>query len=161
MKAALRRLTAGAVLASAIALAAAATSSATGSIAVAGDVLPTSTNLTTRTAGDNLLFDGTGTHAWAGSLTGTSVVDVHFVVHPSGVVTYQGVVTFTGTTPCGTGTVRLNATGSGPFPGPLTGTSTTIDEGGASVPLHAELDTVLFLTPAGAVLTYSGEAHCW
>ena len=30
----------------------------------------------------------------------------------------------------------------------------------ASVPLHAELDVVLFLTPSGAFVTYSGDVHC-
>jgi hypothetical protein len=106
-----------------------------------------------------VIIAGSGTHAWTGSLTGSSVIDVHFVVHPSGIVTYQAFLTFTGTTPCGTGTVRLVSSGSGPFPGPITGQATTIDEADASVSLHAELDVVLFLTPGGAVVTYSGDVR--
>jgi hypothetical protein len=107
-----------------------------------------------------MIFSGSGTHAWTGSLTGTSVIDVGLVVHPSGILTYQGFLTFTGTTPCGTGTVHLVSSGSGPFPGPITGQATTVDEADASVPLHAELDVVLFLTPAGATGTYTGDVHC-
>ena len=159
MQHSLKRLAAGAVLATSIALAAAAPSGATGSIAVAGSVIPTSAALTARTADGNVILDGSGTHAWVGSLTGTSVIDVHFVVHSSGIVTYQGFLTFTGTTPCGTGTVHFVSSGSGPFPGPITGQATTIDEANASVPLHAQLDVVLFLTPAGAVGTYSGNVR--
>jgi hypothetical protein len=36
----------------------------------------------------------------------------------------------------------------------------TIDRDAASVPIHASLDLTLFLTPAGAVVTYSGDARC-
>jgi hypothetical protein len=156
----LKRLAVGALLATAIALAAAAPSGATASIAVSGSVVPTSAALTARTADGNTIITGSGTHDWAGSLTGTSVIDVHFVVHPSGAVTAQGFLTFAGTTPCGTGTVHLVASVSGPFPGPITGEVTTIDQADASVPLHANLDVVLFLTPAGAVGTYTGDVRC-
>lgn len=143
-----------------VALVAVQSSSATTSIAGSGDLVPTSTALTSRTVGENVIFAGSGTHAWTGSLTGSSVIDVHFVLHPSGIVTYQGFTTFVGTTPCGSGTVQFTASGSGPFPGPITGHSTTSDQAAASVALHADLDTVLFLTPAGAVVTYSGEVRC-
>lgn len=159
MRPSVKRLAAGALLATSIALAAAAPSGAAGSIAVAGSAVPTSAALTTRAADGNLIIVGSGTHNWTGSLTGTSVIDVHFVVHPSGVVTYQGFLTFTGATPCGTGTVRLASSGSGPFPGPIVGHATTIDQA-ASVPLHARLDVVLFLTPAGAVASYTGDMQC-
>jgi hypothetical protein len=156
----LKRLAAGALAATSIALAAAAPSGATAAISVSGTVVPTSAVLTARTADGNVIFTGSGTHAWTGSLAGTSEIDVHFVVHSSGIVTAQGFLTFTGTTPCGIGTVQLVASVSGPFPGPITGQATTIDEADASVPLHAELEVVLFLTPAGAIGTYTGDVHC-
>jgi hypothetical protein len=160
MRSSLKMLAAGALAAVSIALATAAPSGATASISVSGSVVPTSAALTARTADGNVIFDGSGTHAWTGGLAGTSVIDVHFVVHSSGIVTAQGFLTFTGTTPCGTGTVHLVTSVSGPFPGPITGQATTIDEADASVPLHAELDVVLFLTPAGAVGTYTGDVRC-
>lgn len=162
MQRSVKRLGAGALLAMSIALAAAAPSGAgaTGSIAVAGTAIPSNPDLTARTAGGNAIIAGTGTHAWTGSLTGTSVIDVHFVLHSSGIVTYQGLLTFTGTTPCGTGAVNLVSSGSGQFPGPISGKATTISEANASIQLHANLDVVLFLTPAGAVVTYTGDVRC-
>jgi len=160
MQPSIESLAAVALLATALALATAAPSGATGSIPVAGSAAPTSVSLTSTTAGGNVLIAGSGTHAWAGSLTGTSAIDVHFVVHPTGIVTYQGFLTFTGTTPCGAGTARFVSSGSGPFPGPIIGQLTTVDKADASIPLHATLDIVLFLTPAGAVATYTGEVQC-
>jgi hypothetical protein len=155
-----RTLPIAALAAAVFALAAAPPSGAAESITVAGSVVPTSAALTVRTADGNTLISGSGTHAWTGSLTGTSVIDVHFAVHPAGKVTYHGFLTFTGTTPCGTATVHLVSFGSGPFPGPITGHATTIEQAGASVPLHAQLDVVLFLTPDGAAVTYSGDVRC-
>ena len=160
MRRSLTRIALAVFATASLGLAAAAPSGATTSISVSGSAVPTSAALTARTADGNVILDGSGTHAWVGSLTGTSVIDVHFVVHSSGIVTYQGFLTFTGTTPCGTGTVHFVSSGSGPFPGPITGQATTIDEANASVPLHAQLDVVLFLTPAGAVGTYSGNVRC-
>ena len=160
MQPSLKKLALAALLAASIALAAAAPSRATESIAVAGSAVPTSTALTARTADGNVILDGSGTHAWTGSLTGTSVIDVHLVVHSSGIVTYQGVLAFTGTTPCGMGTVHFVSSGSGPFPGPITGQVTTIDGAEGSVSLHANLDVVLFLTPDGAFATYTGNVRC-
>jgi hypothetical protein len=160
MQPSLRKLSVAGLAAAAIALAAAAPSSSTPSIAVSGDAVPTSATLIPRFAGGNVLFDGSGTHAWTGSFTGTSAVKTHLVIHSSGKLTIQAFVTFTGSTPCGSGTVRLAAAGNGAFPGPVTAYATTIDRADASVPIHANLDLVLFLTPAGAVLTYSGDAHC-
>jgi len=112
----LRKLWIAALTAAVFALAAAAPSGAAGSITVAGSAVPTTTNLNLRTADGNTLFSGSGTHTWTGSLTGTSVIDVHFVAHPSGNVTYQGFLTFTGATPCGAGTVQI------------AGQATTIDQ---------------------------------
>jgi hypothetical protein len=160
MRSSLKRMAAGALVATSIGLAVAGRSAATSSIAVAGSAVPTSAALTARTADRNVIIAGSGTHAWTGSLTGTSAIDVRFVVHPAGILTYQGFLTFTGTTPCGTGTFHLASSGNGPFPGPITGHATTIDEADASVRLHADLEVVLFLTPVGAVATYTGDVQC-
>jgi uncharacterized membrane protein len=148
-------------LAAMLSLAAAAPATAAPQAASAGSFTPTGQTLTIRTAGGNTIIDGTGTHSWSGSLTGTSVVDVHFVIHPDGTLTFQGFVTFTGSTPCGDGTVTFEAQGAGPVPGPITGTFATTDQASASLPLHARVNLVLFLTPAGnAVGTYAGDIRC-
>jgi hypothetical protein len=160
MRPSLKRLALVGAVAACLALAAAAPSSATQSIAVSGDVVPTSATLIPRLAGGNVMIDGSGTHVWTGSFTGTSVVETHLVIHPSGLMTVQAFLTFSGTTPCGSGTLRFTAAADGPFPGPVTGHAVTIDRDAASVPIHASLDLILFLTPAGAVVTYSGDARC-
>lgn len=144
-----------------VAFATAAPSGAGDSIAVAGSVVPTSVSpLVPRVAGENLIFDASGTHAWTGDFTGTSTIDVHFAVHSLQTLTYQGLITFTGTTPCGTGTVNFESSGQGAFPGPIYGKATTIDTADASVAVHGQLELVLFLTPAGAVVTYTGDVRC-
>src|SRR6266581_3582208 len=127
MQAPLKRLAASALLATSIALGAAAPSGATASMSVSGSVTPTSAALSARTADGNVIFTGSGTHAWTGNLSGASEIDVHFVLHSSGLVTYQAFLTLTGTTPCGIGTVHFVSSGRGPFPGPITGQATTID----------------------------------
>jgi hypothetical protein len=143
-----------------MALAAAAPSSATPPIAVSGDVVPTSATLIPRFADGNVLIDGSGAHAWTGSFTGTSVVETHFVIHSSGLVTVQAFLTFSGSTPYGAGTVRFAAAANGPFPGPITGHAVTMDGDTTSMPIHANLDIVLFLLPDGAFVTYAGDVHC-
>ncbi len=130
------------------------------STTVAGTAVPTSASFAARVAGDNVLIDATGTHAWAGSFVGTSTITTHFVEHADGTLDFQGFITFTGSTPCGTGTVTFNAAGQGAFPGPISGHMTAIDQAGDSVSLHANLNLVLFLTPAGAVASYSGDVAC-
>jgi hypothetical protein len=161
MHVSLRRLAIIGTAALALALAAAVPSGgANSSIAVAGSITPTSGTLTERAADGNIVVDAVGTHAWTGDFTGTSTVDVHFVIHSDGHVTYQGQITFTGSTPCGTGTIHLEGEGSGPFPGPLPGKLTTIDQGNSTVAMHGNVSDVLFLGPTGASGTYSGAVTC-
>lgn len=157
----LKKLARVGMAAASFALLAAAPSAASSSTAISGAVAPTSTTFTSvRTADGNTVIEGFGTHAWSGGLSGTSTLNVHFVIHSDGQVTYEGHITFTGRTPCGTGTVRFDAQGSGPFPGPLAGTATTIDQGSSTISMHAHTQTVLFLGPAGAFGSYSGDATC-
>jgi hypothetical protein len=106
------------------------------------------------------VIDATGMHAWSGGFNGTSTVSVHFVIHSDGQVTYEGHIAFTGTTPCGSGTVEFEAQGNGPFPGPLAGKARTIDQASSTISMHAGLDTVLFLGPIGAFGSYSGDVTC-
>jgi hypothetical protein len=148
-------------LAAALSLIAAAPSTASTSVGVAGSITPTSTTYTSvRSDGGNTIIDGFGTLAWSGDLTGTSVVYVHFVIHADGQVTYEGHITFTGTTPCGSGVVQFEAQGQGPFPGPLAGKATATAQGSSTLAMHVKLDTTLFLTPNGAAGSYSGDVTC-
>jgi hypothetical protein len=161
MELSLKKVSLTALTATAVALVAAVPSPASSSIAVAGGAVPTSTTFTSvRSADGNTLVEGFGTHAWTGDLAGTSTVNIHFVIHSDGQLTYQGFGTFTGTTPCGTGTFDVVASGSGPFPGPASGKIVTVNDAKESVAIHMQLNTVLFLTPAGAVFTYSGDVRC-
>jgi hypothetical protein len=154
MKRSLRSLALAAVLA----LAAATTATAAPPGNATGNFTPVSQTLTVTTVDGYTFVHEITTHAWSGTLDGTSVIDVHFVVSPSGTLTYVGLGTFTGTTPCGSGTVRFFTAGSGPVPGPITGIYDAIT---GSTPFHAHLNIVLFLTAAqNAVGTYSGQFHC-
>jgi hypothetical protein len=156
----LRKLSVTATAAVAAGLAMAAPSGAGSSIAVAGNIVPTGGTLSQRAADGNILVDAVGRHTWTGGFAGTSTVEVHFVIHPNGQVIYQGLITFTGSTPCGTGTIRLEDQGSGTFPGPLPGKFTTIDQGNSTVAIRVNGSNDLFLGPAGASGTYTGEVTC-
>jgi hypothetical protein len=112
------RLALVALAASSLGLAAVAPSRAAASIPVSGSVSPTSATLTPRIADGNVTLDGSGTHDWVGDLTGTSSIVVHLVEHSSGLITYQAFLTYTGTTPCGTGTVYFVSSGHRAVSGP-------------------------------------------
>lgn len=146
------------VLASAvasIALAAAAPAAAA-PIQVSGDLVPTSATLVPTQLGANVVLDGVGTHAWTGGFIGTSSIEVELVVHPSGVSTFRGIATFTGTTPCGPATVRLITTGTGQLPF-LTGRAETVGPND----VRAQLNVSLVLDPTrGAFVHYAGDVHC-
>ncbi len=130
-------------------------------IPVSGSLVPTSAIYSPpRMADGNIIVEGHGSHAWTGSFTGTSTVDVRIVERDSGQATFLGFVTFTGSTPCGTGTVRFVTVGGGQLPF-LSGSIVTIDQGAASLPLHANLNLSAFLNSVGAAfVTYTGDVHC-
>jgi len=157
-----RTLSAACLGAVALTLAAAASAAPSSSIAVAGFALPTPTPPTSvRSADGNMIFEFTrAPHTWSGGLTGTSTVDVRFVVHSSGGFTFESLGTFTGTTPCGTATLQLAGQGTGPYPSPITGKIRTVDEADASPQMHVDLDAVLSLTSAGARIDYTGDVRC-
>jgi hypothetical protein len=160
MQPSLRKLTVTALAASLLALAAAASATATPPSPVAGSAVPTSAIFSPpRTAGGNVFLEATGTHAWSGSFTGTSALAVRLVEHASGEASFQASGTFTGSTPCGTGTMSFTTEGSGQFPF-FTGRLVTIDQADASLPIHADLEFTLVLTPIGAFVSYTGDVHC-
>ena len=156
-----KRLIVTALAALTVTLAAAAPSSATQSAPVSGSVTPTSANFyPTPLPGGNVLVGFTGTHTWTGSFTGTSTIKGQLMQTATGQITYLAFITFTGSTPCGYGTVRFVTTGSAPLPGPVPGRAVTIDQADSSVHIHASVQTVLFLGPQGASVTFTGDAHC-
>ena len=156
-----KRLVIAALAALTVTLAVAAPSSAARSASVSGSVTPTSANFyPTPLPGGNVLVGFTGTHSWAGSFTGTSTIEGQLLQTPTGQITYLAFITFTGSTPCGYGTVSFISTGSGPLPGPVPGRAVTIELAGDSARVHASVQTSLFLGPQGASVTFTGNAHC-
>ena len=154
MKPSLRSL----AVTAALTLVAAAPATAAPAGSASGTFTPVGQTLTVKTVDGYIFVHEIATHAWSGTLSGTSVLDVRFVVDPSGFLTYAGLGTFTGTTPCGAGTVRFLTAGSGPVPGPIDGIA---DWFPGSVPLHGSVRVVLSLTAAqNAVGTYTGRFSC-
>ena len=154
------RMVVAAVATLTVTLAVAAPSGAARSASVSGSVAPTSANFFPTPLPDgNVLVGFTGTHSWTGSFTGTSTIEGQLLETPTGQITYLAFITFTGSTPCGYGTVSFISTGSGPLPGPVAGRAATIDHAG-SVPLRASLQTSLFLGQQGASVTFTGNARC-
>jgi hypothetical protein len=145
--------------AAALALGAAVPAAASPSGPVAGDLAPTSATFYPQMLGENSVLGFAGSHAWTGSFTGTSTMVGSLMQHPSGVATFRGVVTFTGSTPCGPASIRFVTTGSGELPF-LTGRAVTIGADDASESVHAQLDVSLVLLPAGAFVHYTGDVHC-
>jgi hypothetical protein len=157
----MKRLLGCAAVAAILAVVAATSAFASPATPVSGSILPTSATLDARPAGSNAVIRGVGTFVWVGGvMDGTSDIAVHFVIHDARTLTYQGFGTYTGMTPCGSATLRLSVAGSGAFPGPAYGHATVVNQADATVPIHVDLDTVLFLTPAGAVLSYTGTVRC-
>jgi len=159
MQPSVRKLAVAALAAATVALLPGGASAATPGPA-SGSAVPTSSIFSPpRTADGNLIIEGHGTHAWTGSFTGTSTIDVRLVERDSGQATFLGFLTFTGSTPCGTGTVSFVTAGSGQLPF-FTGRVVTIDQAAASLPVHANLNLSGVLTPLGAFVTYAGNVHC-
>jgi hypothetical protein len=150
-----RKTVAAAIATASLALVAAAPGIASPPIQVTGDLIPTTATLVPGQLGANFVLAGSGTHVWTGGLTGTSTIEVELVVHPSGVSTFRGDVTFAGSTPCGPATMRFITTGSGELPF-LSGHAETIGPND----VRAELDVTLVLLPTGAFVHYTGDVHC-
>ncbi len=114
---------------------------------------PVLTNV--REAGGNTFADVTQTGVISGTFDGTFVARGHLVIHKTGRANLQGTVTFTGVTPCGTGTVVFQANNR-TFNGVGTGHSNTVKHSTNTANIHAVSD----LTVAGLSFTYSGTYHC-
>ena len=155
-----RRSVVAAVLAT-IALATAGTARADSGQPVKGQATPiTSAYFLKQVADGNVVLGFAGAHGWTGDFMGTSSIEGQLVQHSNGTLTFHAELVFTGQTPCGFGTVRFDAQGSSPLPGPVTGHVVTNDQADATVAVHANLDISLVLMPQGAYVTYSGDARC-
>jgi hypothetical protein len=109
-----------------------------------------------RIAGGNTFLDVTASGALTGAFSGAITYRVEEVVHADGSINFHGFGTFTGTSPCGTGTTAFVDTGSGPTTFVATAHLGTVDDAENTAALHAEIDVAqVFPT-----FTYSGTCHC-
>jgi hypothetical protein len=123
---------------------------ATGTGAAGAPVL---TNI--RLADGNLLADFTQNGALTGTFSGTFETTGQLIVYPDGRVYVHGLVTFTGATACGSGTVPF--VGNDQTVGGVgTGTVMTVEGVDNTADIHAVVDLAL----AGPTFTYSGSYHC-
>ncbi len=111
--------------------------------------------LTNVRSSDGIIFaDFTQSGTLTGTFVGTMDTTGRLIVFPDGRVFVQGFVTFTGTTPCGTGMVLFaghDQTTNG------IGTGLVVTVGAAQT---ADIHAVIDLALAGPAFTYSGNYHC-
>jgi hypothetical protein len=114
--------------------------------------------LSSRQAGENVIQERENRGTVTGTLTGTWVEEAHGVIHPTGRVTFAGVMTFTGTVDgCGSGTLTLGFSGHGIVGAPVTESRVSvIHEGGST--LRVEGEGIVHET--GPALTYELHLHC-
>jgi hypothetical protein len=106
-------------------------------------------------ADGNVVADFTQQGVIAGTFTGTFTVVGHVITHPDGTTNADAFVTFTGTTPCGAGTVVFQANsrtvaGIGP------GHAETVEAATNTANIQSNTDIAF----AGPAFTYSGTYHC-
>jgi hypothetical protein len=94
----------------------------------------------------------------SGTLSGTFVEHVRGVIHPSGQVTFEGTMTFTGAVQgCGTGTVNLGVSGQAVAGIPTSHSSVrVIDSASNTLAVHG----VGTVSQTGPALTYTIQYQC-
>jgi hypothetical protein len=108
-----------------------------------------------RIADGNVVADFAQHAVITGTFTGTVDVVGHIVIHADGRTDIAGFVTFTGSTPCGAGTVVFEANShTVAVVGP--GHAATVDAASNTADIRSE-DELAF---AGPTFTYSGTYHC-
>ena len=154
-----RRLVAGLVGVAALAFAATAGAAPPAPVSATGGVVPDFTITTTHTADGNTFQDVRGTVTSNGTLTGAYVgVTSQRIRGDTG--TEILVFTFTGSTPCGTGSFDIR--GSGKLineQAPIdteTGRFTSVDDSSNTIGIHVNID----FTRVGLDLTFTGTYHC-
>lgn len=124
---------------------------ATGNGTITGGVITVE-----RIADGNTFLDVTASGTLTGTLSGAITYHVEEVVHEDGSVNFHGFGTFTGTSPCGTGTTAFEDNGSGPTRSIVTAHLGSVDQAESTAGVHAEIDVAqVFPT-----FTYSGTFHC-
>jgi hypothetical protein len=123
---------------------------ATGS-GVVGAPVPTNV----RQADGNVLADITQSGVLTGTFSGTIQTTGRLIIHADGRVDVYGFVTFTGATPCGSGTVLFVGSDQ-TMAGVGSGTVRTVDAAANTVAIHSVDNLAL----VGSAFTYSGTYHC-
>jgi hypothetical protein len=110
--------------------------------------------------GGKIVLDQIVSNTMTGTFEGTIAGEITAVLRPNTDASFHGVMTFTGKTPCGEGTVKFNVRGKGTVAPP---TTFAFDVHFASIAadstipgLHAQLDA----TYVGFDYTYTGTVHC-
>jgi hypothetical protein len=111
-----------------------------------------------RDADGNVIQEREAAGPIAGAFDGVYDESVRGVIHKDGIVTFHGIMHFTGAAGnCGVGTVTLEFEGKAIAGVPVAeGMLRTIDEGAASVKVHVIGTFNEFAT----FFTYEGEFHC-
>ena len=93
-----------------------------------------------------------------GAFDGVYDETVRGVIHKDGIVTFHGIMHFTGAAAnCGVGTVTLEFQGKAIAGAPVSnGQLRTIDEGAATLKVHV----IGTFSEFAAFFTYDGEFHC-
>jgi hypothetical protein len=125
----------------------------------AGSGVITSVSITsTREADGNIIQVRELTGTVTGTLNGTFAEQVRGVIHPSGLVTFHGVMTFDGAVAgCGSGTVTIGLSGLGVTGAPVTVAAIRVIDQASSTLGVKGVGTV---TQDGPLLSYEVRYHC-
>jgi hypothetical protein len=109
-----------------------------------------------RVADGNKFVEVTASAMLTGTFTGAVTYHLEEAVHEDGSVDFHGFGTFTGTSPCGTGTTAFEDNGSGPATFIVTAHLATADHAESTASVHSVID----VSQVGPTFTYSGTVHC-
>jgi hypothetical protein len=147
-------LAAAAAIAGALALAPAAAPTPPQTASGAGSATPPVVT-SVQQADGNTIIEFTDTGTVTGTFTGTFVQTGRMVVHADGRAETNSTVVFTGTGPCGSGTIPSRFVGT-TVGGVGAGHADSIDFADNTANTHTNIDFVI----AGGTFTYSGTYHC-
>ena len=116
------------------------------------------TTTSVRTADGNIIQERDLAGIVAGTLQGTFTEHVRGVIHPSGLVTFEGTITLDGAVAgCGAGKLTLGISGQGITGAPVTEAHIRVIDGGSNtIPAHGEGT----LSQTGPALSYQLQYQC-